>query len=126
LAAGLIRMSHYDEAVNHLTELLKQNPCDSEGNELLALAFMRQLKIEEAAEHLARTLERYPNREPLLRNLGEVRLVQQDYPAAMELWQRLLALESNTERHAAYRGRVISTCLQAGWYDRIRQFAEEW
>jgi len=126
LAAGLIRMSHYDEAVNHLTELLKQNPCDSEGNELLALAFMRQLKIEEAAEHLARTLERYPNREPLLRNLGEVRLVQQDYPAAMELWQRLLALESNTERHAAYRGRVISSCLQAGWYDRIRQFAEEW
>lgn len=126
LAVGLVRLADYDAATGELNKLLEQNPCDPQANELMAVTLMRQLNIDKAAEQLTQSLERYPNREALLRNLAETRLVQQDYPAAFSVLQKLLGLETNKERHPLYRSRLVSTCLQAGWHDRIPRLAEDW
>lgn len=126
LVVGLIRKGDYDTAVREVNIVLKDRPFDAEAHELLALALMRNLNVDEAARQLGRSLQWYPNREVLLRNLAETRLVQQDYPAAISLWQKLLSLEVTADRHPGYRSRLISTCLQAEDYDQVRELAEQW
>lgn len=123
---ALYRARDLDAARKQGEKLLAQAPNDSDSNELICLVLMKQLDIGAAARQLSESLDRYPNREMLLRNFAETRLVQQDYAAASALWERLLALKTNNERHAAYRSRLVSTYLQAGWYDKIRQQAEQW
>ncbi|MBI4580520.1 MAG: tetratricopeptide repeat protein [Planctomycetes bacterium] len=126
LATALYRMGDHPGAERELATLFKDRPYDSEGNELLAIVLMKQLKIDEAARHLAHVLDWYPNREIFLRNLAETRLVQQDYPSAAGTWEKLLRLQGTKERHAGYRDRLIATWLQAGSYDKVRQSAEQW
>lgn len=126
LAVGLVRKADYAAAIAHLEKILAAVPCDAEANELLAVALMRQLSIDKAAEQLVRSLRWYPNREALLRNLAETRLVQQDYDGAIEAWQKLLSLETNKDRHRLYRARLVGTCLQAARYEKARQLAESW
>lgn len=126
LAVGLIRTTDYESAVRELEVLLEKDPHDSQNNELLAVVRMRQLKIDAAAGQLARSLTWYPNREALIRNLAETHLVRQDYDAAAAMWERALALEHNTARHPQYRGRLISTFIQAGWFDKVRERSEAW
>lgn len=126
LITVLYRMRDLDTARKEAADLLAKVPCDAESHELICLVLMKQLDIPAAAHHLAQAVERYPNREMFLRNLAELKLVQQDYPAAVALWERALSLQTNVERHPAYRSRLVSTFLQAGWYDKLRLHAEQW
>jgi tetratricopeptide (TPR) repeat protein len=126
LCIALLRMGDYDAALREVKALLSRSPYEAEGNELLAMTLMRQLQIEEAAEQLTRCLTWYPKREAFLRNLAEVRLVQQDYPRAAELWQTLLDRKLPAARRALYRRRLIITYLQAESYDKARQSADQW
>ena len=126
LCAALVRMGDFDAALREVKALLARAPYEWEANELLSLVYMRRLNIDEAAAQITHALTCYPNREPYLRSLAEVRLVQQSYPRAAEAWQKLLALQTTTPRHSLYRRRLISTYLQAGWYDQARQSAEKW
>ncbi len=126
LCMALYRSGDYAAAMHELEPLLKAEPRNAEANEIHMMVLLRQLKIDEAADQIAKCLKWYPNREGFLRNLAEVELVRQDYPKAEALWNHLLSLKSNEDRHPLYRRRLIVTYLQAGWYDRARAAAEKW
>jgi len=74
-----------DSAEQVLSRALVLEPDHLVARELLVSVRWRQLRFDEAEEHLRTLLERYPNRQQWVRNLANVLMIEQDYAAVAEL-----------------------------------------
>jgi len=126
LAATRFVLGDYDKAEAQVAEVLQHDPCSAEANELKALIFMKRLDLPAAIEQLEKVLTLYPNREGLMNKLVEIRLVEHDTDAAIELWKHLLSLKYAEARHPAYRKRLIMTYVHAKRFDEAYTTAQRW
>jgi len=132
LVGTLIALRDYESALREITRLLERNPYSDQANETRSLVLMRLLDFEAAAEQLTHALALYPNRASWIQELAKLRLIEQDYEAAISLWDRLIALrftqsgEPFDSLSLGYRLKLMQTYRRAERFAEARQAAQGW
>ena len=126
LATALFTARDYQAARLQAAEVLARNPRSPEACELMARALMSLLEFERSAAEFERILKLYPNRQTWIRSFAELRMAQQDYAAAIELWKRVPSFNKSIFYQAEVRGRLMEACRLAGRFDEAREVATKW
>ncbi|GMU20679.1 MAG: hypothetical protein AMXMBFR13_07750 [Phycisphaerae bacterium] len=126
LATTLLELRDYQAARKEAAELLRLHPYSADANELMSLALMRLLDLEATQRQLSRMLELYPNREPWIVSMGQLRLIQQEYDAAIAAWERVLKMDHTADRHPIYRRALQEVYREAHRFDEARRIAQQW
>lgn len=126
LVRAYIGVRDLESARREVEVILKRDPYSASGNELLSHILSRMLAFDEVVAHLARLTTWYPNREPWLRGLARMQLLQLNYDAAIVLWNRILALPSAENQKTLYRSMLIETYRRAGRFNDARREAKAW
>ncbi len=127
LLVGVLFAAGDDQAARiQARQILEPEPHCPVANEILAMVQIRALQFEEAARHLEKMLECYPNRLSWIRMLANLRLLERDYAGSAELWRHLLSIARTAERKAAYRQQLIRVYRLGEQYDKARKVASDW
>jgi tetratricopeptide (TPR) repeat protein len=126
LAAKLLTFRDYEPARQVLNEMIERFPRSGQAGWMMAMVLTRMLDFEGAAGEFQRILRLHPNRQMWLQNLAELRMTEQNYEAAIPLWNRLLAMQDKGEFPGIYRGRLMEAYRRAGQFDEARRVADRW
>src|SRR5690606_10294441 len=105
-AVALMRARRYIEAAQLLQTLLRANPLDPDGLQLLGLAYKNLGRMNEARELMARSLALNPVQPHVLNNLGSVFLRERDFGNARRCFEK--ALEYDPKAKDALRNLAIA------------------
>ena len=125
-AVLLFQRFEYEAAWTEIVQLLEKDPYAPAHNDLMAVALMRLLRFDEAAAQFERMLDWFPNRRMWIRNFAELRMIEQDYDAAIPMWQRLMETEESDARRHAFQLQLVTCYRLAKRYDEAYQRAQGW
>lgn len=91
----LLAQARYPDAESFARQILQGHPDNYYANWRLAIALRWQAKYAEAEKVLARMLELYPADVALRTEMAQIKLSQNDRPAAKQLFTEVLAIDPN-------------------------------
>jgi len=125
-AVLLFQQFEYEAARTEIVQLIEKNRYAPEHNDLMAVVLMKLLRFDDAAVQFEHMLEWFPNRRVWIRNFAELRMIEQDYDAAIPLWRRLMESEESDVRRRAFQLQLVTCYRLAKRYDEAYQLAQGW
>ncbi len=105
---------HNDEAIQHLFRLAKEYPEDKELSALLVDTWTQADRLGEAALYYHEYVTRLPNDPEAWRVLGQIEVRRGNYPAALETFEKRLALVPNDIQITAGKAILCWEWLRSG------------
>nr|AUN37254.1 TPR repeat protein [uncultured bacterium] len=100
-AAEAEREKHPDKAVEYVKEIVSLDPADFIAWAKLGSLYMEQNRLADAETSFKRSVSARADYTPAILNLGLIKAVQKDFPAAIEIFKRAVVVDPESAR--AYR-----------------------
>jgi tetratricopeptide (TPR) repeat protein len=126
LAATLVTFRDYGPAREVLTTMVAAFPRSGQAGWMMAVTLTHLLDFDGAAAEFERILTLHPNRQSYLYGLAELRMTQQQFNAAIPVYERLLKLQDTEEFPGVIRGRLMEAYRRVGRLDDARRLAQMW